>query len=270
MSRAIKEGMFSYMMKMRQRDRQGIPARFWSVSSAFLILAGVAGFPAGLCAQDAASPAPASSPPPATVAPQPSEAAADAATMTVAPVAATLDTMSALNDEAKLGDGDRVSYRVVEEQKDALPYTVSDSGELDLPLVGRISAKGKTCKQLAYEIKPLLEKEYFYHATVIIGVETFSTRSKGTVYLEGQVLKQGAVEIPSDETLTVSKAILLDGGLGDFADRRKVKLIHKKADGTTETTIVDLVEILDKGHTEKDPVLQPDDMIIVPQRLVNF
>jgi protein involved in polysaccharide export with SLBB domain len=101
-------------------------------------------------------------------------------------------------------------------------------------------------------------------------VETFSTRSKGTVYLEGQVLKQGAVEIPSDETLTVSKAILLDGGLGDFADRRKVKLIHKKADGTTETTIVDLVEILDKGHTEKDPVLQPDDMIIVPQRLVNF
>jgi len=228
-----------------RRERRG-SADFWSVTGLFLIFAGVAGFPAGLRAQDAASAA------------------------TAAPVAATMDTMSALNDEVKLGDGDRVSYRVVEEQKDPVLLTVTESGELDLPLVGRFPAKGKTCKQIAYELKPLLEQEYFYHATVIIGVETFSTHPKGTVYLEGEVLKQGAVEIPSDETLTVSKAILLDGGLADFADKRKVKLIRKKADGTTETIIVDLVEILDKGHTEKDPVLQPDDMIIVPQRLVNF
>ena len=57
----------------------------------------------------------------------------------------------------------------------------------------------------------------------------------------GQVLKQGAVEIPSNEKLTVSQAILLVGGLADFADKRRVKLIRKKADGTTQVTIVDLV-----------------------------
>jgi len=244
-------------MMILHRDNHDIPVPLWSLPGLLLILVGLVGSPASLRAQDAV---PAATP----VTPATTTEVSDA------PVAATLDSMSTLNDEAKLGDGDRVSYRVVEEQKDPILLTVSDSGELSVPLVGRVNAKGKTCKQLAYELKPLLEKDYFYHATVIIGVETFSTHSRGTVYLEGQVLKQGAVEIPSDEVLTVSKAILIDGGLADFADRRRVKLIRKKADGTTETSIVDLVEILDKGHTDKDPVLQADDMIIVPQKLVNF
>jgi polysaccharide biosynthesis/export protein len=208
----------------------------------------------------------AQNPPPAATVPDPS---ADDATATT-PVAATLDSMTSLNDQSKLGNGDRVSYRVVEEQKEPVLLTVTESGELDVPLAGRITAAGKTCKQLAYELKPLLEKEYFYHATVIIGVETFSTRPRGKVYLMGQVHAQGAVEIPATESLTVSKAILLVGGLADFADRRKVKLVRKKPDGTSVTTIVDLVEILDKGHSERDPVLQAGDMIIVPQRLVNW
>jgi len=159
---------------------------------------------------------------------------------------------------------------VIEEQHDPVLLTVSDSGELMIPLVGIVSAKGKTCKQLAYELKPRLEKEYFYHATVIIGLETYSTHSQGKVYLTGQVARQGAVEIPSNENMTVSQAILMDGGLADFADKRKVKLVHKKADGTTETKIVDLKEILEKGHAELDPVVQPEDTIVVPQRLINF
>ena len=34
--------------------------------------------------------------------------------------------------------------------------------------------------------------------------------------------------------------------------------------------IPSMVEILEKGNTERDVVLQPDDFIIVPSRLVNF
>lgn len=197
----------------------------------------------------------------------PPAASSDEATVSVA---SSMNSMAALNDETKLNNGDRVSYRVIEEQKDPVFLTISDSGELEVPLVGRFPAAGKTCKQLANEIKPLLEKEYFYHATVIIGLETLSTHSRGKVYLSGQVLRPGAIDIPPNETFTVSKAILLDGGLADFADKRKVKLVRKKTDGTTQTTIVDLVEILDKGHSNLDPVLQSEDVIIVPQRLINF
>ena len=33
---------------------------------------------------------------------------------------------------------------------------------------------------------------------------------------------------------------------------------------------LNMVDILEKGKTEKDVVLQPDDFIIVPSRLINF
>src|SRR5207302_5293262 len=94
---------------------------------------------------------------------------------TVSTVAQT-NSMQVLNDKSKLGNGDRVSYRIVEERKEPILLTVSDSGEMEVPFIGRVNAAGKTCKQLAYELKPLLEKEYFYQATVIVGLETLSTR----------------------------------------------------------------------------------------------
>jgi hypothetical protein len=46
--------------------------------------------------------------------------------------------------------------------------------------------------------------------------------------------------------------------------------MHRNADGTTKTTIVDLKEVLDRGHADKDPVVQDGDTITVPQRLINF
>ncbi len=183
---------------------------------------------------------------------------------------ALTNSMDVLNDKTKLGNGDRLSYRVVEERREPIPLFVTDSGEIEVPYIGRVTVAGKTCRQAALAIKPLLEKEYFFKATVIIGLDTLSTRSRGKVYLMGQVKTQGSMDIPADETLTVSKVILRAGGLADFANRRKVKLVRKKGAGQTETTLVDLVEILDKGHTDKDPLIEADDLIIVPERLINF
>jgi len=256
-------------MKMWNSDHGLRTARLFQCGALLLVGLGFLSNPTSLWAQNphpasAAASVPSGSSPAGTV---PDVTPGDVPT---APIAASLDTMTALNDKAKLSNGDTVSYRVIEEQQAPILLTVSDSGEITVPLIGIVSAKGKTCKQLAYELKPLLEKQYFYHATVIVGLETFSTHPLGKVYLMGQVLKQGAVEIPSNENLTVSQAILLVGGLADFADKKKVKLVHKKADGTTQTTIVNLVDILEKGHTDRDPVVQPEDTIIVPQRLINF
>jgi polysaccharide export outer membrane protein len=252
-------------MKMWNPDHSREMALTFHRGALFVLIVGIS-LGSMVRAQDArpAGPAPSGSTPAGTV---PEVAPSDVPT---APIAASLDTMTALNDKSKLSNGDTVSYRVIEEQQAPILLTVSDSGELTIPLVGIITAKGKTCKQVAYELKPLLEKQYFYHATVIVGLETFSTHPLGKVYLMGQVQKQGAVEIPSNETLTVSQAILLVGGLADFADKRKVKLIRKMPDGTTQTTVVDLIEILEKGHTDRDPAVQPGDTINVPQRLINF
>jgi protein involved in polysaccharide export with SLBB domain len=93
-----------------------------------------------------------------------------------------------------------------------------------------------------------------------------SEQARGRVYDYRAVKDQGPQEIPSDETYTASKAVIRAGGFGDFADKRKVKVTRK--DG--KDFVVDLKRVIEQGHTEKDVVLEPDDQIYVPQRLVNF
>lgn len=185
--------------------------------------------------------------------------------------AAQINSMDELNNERKLAPGDRVSYRVIEEQKDVpVSLTVTDSGELPIPIIGLFPAAGKTCKKLAEQIKPLLEKDYFFTATVIIGLDTESTRSLGKIYLTGQVHAQGAIDLPANQPLTVSQAIMANGGFADFANQRRVNLVRRMPGGGSKTFIIDVKDILMKGHSEKDMILQPDDTIEVPEKLINF
>ena len=178
-------------------------------------------------------------------------------------------SMDVLDDKRLLQIGDRLSMRVVEDRKPPVSLIVTDSGEVEVPLIGRVEAKGRSCKQLAYAIKAPLEREYYYRATVIVGLDFQTLKSPGRVYVTGQVRNQGPLAIPPDETFTVSRAIIRAGGFADFANKRRVKLVRKNGD-KTETTIVDLELVIKKGRTDKDPVVEPDDTIIVPERLINF
>src|ERR1700731_1724399 len=212
----------------------------------YALVAAVCIFPANLMlAQDASSPAPAPPKPPSSDGPS-------TATSTVM----RTNSMAVLDDKKKLGSNDFVSFRVVEDRdNDSQRLRINDNGELEVPYVGLVSAQGRTCKELAYSIKSLLEKEYYYHATVILAVDRVSEKSRGRIYVYGSVKAQGPQEIPPDESYTVSKAIIRAGGFGDFANKRKVKLTRK----TGHDYIVDLKRVIEEGHTEEDIVLQPDD-----------
>ncbi|MBC7839190.1 MAG: polysaccharide biosynthesis/export family protein [Nitrospiraceae bacterium] len=182
-------------------------------------------------------------------------------------------SMDGLNDKRAIAVGDKLSFSVVEDEAPPVPLYVTDSGEMEVPYIGRLTATEKTCKQLAYRIKALLEKEYYYQATVLLGLDTAGSRvsSRGRVYVVGQVRAQGPQDIPVDEVWTVSKAVLRAGGFATYANRRKVKLVRGgTGQGKTETVIVDLVEVLEKGDNRKDHEVGPDDLIVVPEKLINF
>lgn len=175
-----------------------------------------------------------------------------------------------LDDRQKLGPGDRVTYRVIEDQDDPRSLTITDSGDLEVPYYGLVPALGKTSRQLAQEIKTLLERNLYYRATVIIAVEVVNkARVNGKVYVTGQVRNKGGYEIPAGETLTLSRAILNAGGFSDFSDKKNVRLVRKTATGT-KTFVVNVLDIWEKGNLEKDLVVQADDLIVVPARLVNY
>ena len=175
------------------------------------------------------------------------------------------------DDKYKLRVGDKISLQILEDRDLPKALVVADSGELDVPYVGRVSASDKTCKQLADELKARLEKEYYHRATVIIALDV-ANKLLGRIYVWGQVRQQGPIDMTVNENLTVGKAILRAGGFGDFANKKRVKIVRGGgAEGAGKQSFeLNMVDILEKGKTEKDVVLQPDDFIIVPSRLINF
>src|SRR3989440_4577705 len=199
--------------------------------------------------------------------PSPTAAKALPSDLSVTSTVMRTNSMTVLDDKKRLGSNDYVSFRVVEDRDEESQHLrVNDNGELEVPYVGLVPAQGRTCRELAYTIKAALEKEYYYHATVILAVDKVSEKSRGRVYVYGQVKGQGPQEIPADESYTVSKAIIKAGGFGDFANKRKVKLTRK----TGQEVTVDLKRVIEEGKTDEDVELQPDDQIYVPQRLINM
>jgi polysaccharide export outer membrane protein len=181
------------------------------------------------------------------------------------------ERMSAVDPDKKLSAGDQVTVEIVEDREGGLPRVVTATGELDVPPLGRVKVSGKTAGQAASEIKQLLEKDYYYTATVRLSIDRVSpvqVRS-GVVYLSGEVRAVGPQEIVAGEALTLSNAILKAGGLGEWANSRKVRLMRQSG-GTTQTIEVNYKAILESGDVKSDPVLQDGDRIFVPKILVRF
>ena len=205
--------------------------------------------------------------------------AADATVATSRPVLSlpnatalnSTNTFDVLDDKYRLMIGDQLSFRIIEDEEEPKPLIVTDSGEVQVPYIGRYSAVGKTCKELALALKVELEKEYYKQATVIIAVDS-KPRSRGKIYLVGAVRAPGPQDISSDEALTASKAILRAGGFTDFADGKNVRITRGTGIGADVKTnfTVNVTQVFEKGKTENDLPLLPGDLIFVPERMIRF
>lgn len=81
------------------------------------------------------------------------------------------------------------------------------------------------------------------------------------VYIIGHVGRPGAVNLPSQEVLTVSKAVSLAGGFSQYAKQGDVQLMRT---GKRVQT-VDVRAILTGDQQVQDPVLAPGDTVFVPE-----
>jgi hypothetical protein len=66
------------------------------------------------------------------------------------------------------------------------------------------------------------------------------------------------------EKLTAYGAILQSGGLDHFADKKKVHVLRSMPDGTKAKLPMNIVDI-EKGK-RPDVVLQPNDIVVVPEK----
>lgn len=200
--------------------------------------------------------------------------------------AATLSSMAALDDKVLLEAGDSISFRVIEDRDQAVSRLVTDTGEVDFPYIGRVKVEGKTCHEVAVEVKRLLEVDYYKRATVIVGLDLIigqdKTKPHDMAWVVGEVRQVGPQELLKAQPMTVSQMIMRAGGFGDFADQRKVKVIHRAAHASDssgseppdlstakDSQVIDVRSVFD-GKSTFDPVVKPGDYIIVPKKWVNI
>lgn len=210
-----------------------------------------------------------------------------------ASIAAVINDMNKLDNSRKLESGDVVSFRIVEEgsANAVKSLRLNDSGVVNIPHLGMVAAAGKSCYQLARQLSFELEKDFFKKATVIVMLDTswkdrmqnhwgvqngvqdgryFGSGSYVTIF--GQIGRQGRMPLPSHGSLTISTAILQAGGFAQFANAKKVRILRRYGVGESErrTIIVDVDSIIRRGYLNKDIELRKDDVIIVPEKLINF
>ncbi len=199
-------------------------------------------------------------------------------------MAATLTSMDALDSQNTLEIGDTISFRVIEDRDTPVTRVITDTCEVDFPYVGRLKVQGKTCHQVAVELKKLLEVDYYKRATVIIGLDVIAgeDKSKPTnfVWIVGEVRQQGPQQLSKVQPITVSQAIMKAGGFTDYANQRSVRVVHhpelasvKSADvplpdnDKAKDAVVVNVKAIITGHTGADPVVESGDYIIVSRSL---
>jgi protein involved in polysaccharide export with SLBB domain len=209
-------------------------------------------------------------------------AAAASANPQVSKSAAVLNSMDVLDDTQMIEAGDLISLRIVEDQdpRQPLQLRVGATGQINAPHIGLVLAAGRTCKALAMDIKRRLEANYYNTATVIVaidlkGEDNPAERLRVSGYdialftVFGQVLRQGQHELPYNEDITISQAILRAGGFAQFADTKRVKLVRPTPQGH-KTILVNLHDIMQRGRMEHDLYLRENDVIIVDEKKVNF
>jgi len=86
---------------------------------------------------------------------------------------------------------------------------------------------------------------------------------KVRIFVTGAVKTPNLYEVPRSEPVTVLKAVTLAGGTTDRASQSKVQIIRTGADGQRVTIPVNLKKV--KRGKAEDPILQKDDLVLVPE-----
>ncbi len=140
---------------------------------------------------------------------------------------------------------------------DLYTYLVQEDGTIDFPMLGHILVRGKTTRgvkqQLEKELEAFIRNYGDYKMTsvdVSVVQRTFSVISN-----QGS----GVFTLPK-EKVTVFEALAMAGGIGDFGDRSKVRIVREKEGKTSVMTFdVRSEDIINSEYY----YIEPNDVIYI-------
>lgn len=139
-------------------------------------------------------------------------------------------------------------------------YNVNDSGDIEIPMVGKVNVTGKTLEEAKQAITMQAGK-LLKDPTIIVKLISFR------ISVIGEVTKPGSYQNYNNQ-LTVLEAVSLAGDITNFGNRGKVMVIRPSADGTK---IIKL-DLTDKSILKSEGFyLLPNDIVYVqPVKSKNF
>ncbi len=131
-------------------------------------------------------------------------------------------------------------------------YSVSNDGNIEFPIIGKIYIKDLTVEQAKDMVQKLVD-EYLKETMVVLKLVNFN------LTVLGEVRRPGQYKI-YQEKINIFEAISLSGDMTDFAERGKVALIRQTKDGA-RVNYLDLKS--SKILNSEFYYLKPNDIIYV-------
>ncbi|MDD3370893.1 MAG: polysaccharide export protein [Alphaproteobacteria bacterium] len=157
----------------------------------------------------------------------------------------------------KIIAGDVLQITVWKEEGLDREVLVLPDGDITFPLIGSVKAQGSTLDELQSLVKHKLKK-FIPNATVTVTVKAAMGH---TVNVIGQVNKPG--EILLGRQLTTMQALSQAGGLTPYADDDAIIIMRHRGE-SDDAIPVPYSDIVSGNNLDRDFVLQPGDVIIVP------
>jgi polysaccharide export outer membrane protein len=160
-----------------------------------------------------------------------------------------------------IGPGDELEIFVWRNPDLTRTVTVRPDGKISVPLVEDMAAADKSATQLAREIETALSK-YVRDPLVTVIVRGFEGVYQNQVRVVGQATEPRA--LPYRDNMTLLDVMIAVGGLTEFADGNRSKLV-RTVDGETMQATVRLEDLIRNGDISANAPVAPGDVIIIPE-----
>ena len=168
-------------------------------------------------------------------------------------------------EEYVIGPLDELTIFVWRNPELGAKVQVRPDGRITTPLISDMPAVGKTPSMLAEDIKLQLS-QYIAAPLVSVIVNEFAGTFSQQVRIVGATEKPAS--IPYRANMTLLDAMIAVGGLSEFAAGNKARLIRfDKELGKQREYAVRLGDLLKKGESKANVMLQPGDVIIIPESM---
>jgi protein involved in polysaccharide export with SLBB domain len=169
--------------------------------------------------------------------------------------------LSAQNPDYKIQPTDVLNIAVFQQPDLTTKARVSADGYISFPLLGKVYVKDLSADEVAQKLKEMLEKDYLVSAQVSVFVEQYHPRQ---VTVLGEVIKPGKYNMPTEKKITLMEAIALAGGFTKDAALNNTTVLRTE-NGKEKIIKVKVKDITIKGQKQDDVVLEPGDIVNVPE-----